>query len=102
MSRKGSHPTRETLPDPKFGNVVIARFVNMIMRHGKKAVAESILYGAIDEIRNKNADAIALIEKALGNVARLLKSSPAEWAVQPTRCRLKCVPRAAPRWRCAG
>ena len=48
---------------------MIARFVNMIMRHGKKAVAESILYGAIDEIRNKNSDAIALIEKALGNVA---------------------------------
>ena len=73
MSRKGSHPSREILPDPKFGNVVIARFVNMIMRHGKKAVAEQILYGAIDEIKNKNADAVGLIEKALGNVAPVVE-----------------------------
>ena len=73
MSRKGSHPARAVLPDPKYGNVVIARFVNMMMRHGKKAVAESILYGAIDEIRNKNADVIALIEKALGNVAPVVE-----------------------------
>jgi len=69
MSRKGSHPSRGILPDPKYGSVVIARFVNMIMRHGKKAVSESILYGAIDEIKNKNPDAVSLIEKALANVA---------------------------------
>ena len=73
MSRKGSHPSRGILPDPKYGNVVIARFVNMIMRHGKKAVAESILYGAIDEIKNKNSDAVSLIEKALGNVAPVVE-----------------------------
>ena len=54
MSRKGSHPSRGILPDPKYGSVVIARFVNMIMRHGKKAVSESILYGAIDEIKNNS------------------------------------------------
>ncbi|MCB1610636.1 MAG: 30S ribosomal protein S7 [Xanthomonadales bacterium] len=73
MSRKGSHPQRAILPDPKFGNVVIARFVNMIMRSGKKAVAESILYGAIDEISGKNSDAVGLIEKALSNVAPVVE-----------------------------
>ena len=73
MSRKGSHPSRGILPDPKYGSVVIARFVNMIMRHGKKAVSESILYGAIDEIKNKNSDAVSLIEKALGNVAPVVE-----------------------------
>jgi small subunit ribosomal protein S7 len=73
MSRKGSHPSRGILPDPKYGSVVIARFVNMIMRHGKKAVSESILYGAIDEIKNKNPDAVSLIEKALGNVAPVVE-----------------------------
>ena len=45
----------------------------MIMRHGKKAVAESILYGAIDEIKNKNSDAVSLIEKALANVAPVVE-----------------------------
>lgn len=73
MSRKGSHPAREVLPDPKYSNVLIARFVNMIMRKGKKAVAERILYGAIDEIHNKNPDAVSLIEKALGNVAPVVE-----------------------------
>jgi small subunit ribosomal protein S7 len=69
MSRKGNTPTRATLPDPKYGNAMIARFVNMIMRSGKKSVAEQILYGAINEIGNKNSDAIAVVEKALNNVA---------------------------------
>ena len=69
MSRKGSTPQRSLLPDPKHGSETIARFINMIMKSGKKSVAEGIVYGALDVIGEKNADALALVDKALSNVA---------------------------------
>jgi len=69
MSRKGSTPNRHTLPDPKHGSQLIARFINMVMKSGKKSVAEKIVYGAIGHIGEKHGDAVALVEKALNNVA---------------------------------
>ena len=69
MSRKGSTPQRTLLPDPKHGSETIARFINMIMKSGKKSTAEGIVYGALDVIGEKNADALALVDKALGNVS---------------------------------
>ena len=69
MSRKGSPGTRSVLPDPKHGSQMIARFINMVMVSGKKSVAEKIVYGAMDVIGQKNADSLALVEKALSNVA---------------------------------
>jgi small subunit ribosomal protein S7 len=69
MSRKGSTPQRTLLPDPKHGSETIARFINMIMKSGKKATAEGIVYGALEVIGEKNADAISLVDKALSNVA---------------------------------
>ncbi len=69
MSRKGSAPTRILLSDPKHGSQLIARFINMVMKSGKKSVAEGIVYGALDHIGQKNADSLGLVEKALGNVA---------------------------------
>jgi small subunit ribosomal protein S7 len=69
MSRKGQTPVRLTLADPKFHNVMVARFVNMLMKSGKKSTAESILYSAIEAIGVKNPNAIEQVEKALTNVA---------------------------------
>ena len=69
MSRKGSPGTRSVLPDPKHGSEVVARFINMVMKSGKKSIAEKIVYGAMDVIGEKNADTLALVEKALANVA---------------------------------
>ena len=69
MSRKGNTPTRELLPDPKHGSELISRFINMVMKSGKKSVAEKIVYGALDHIGEKHAQAVELVEKALGNVA---------------------------------
>lgn len=69
MSRKGSHPARVTLPDPKHGSELIARFINMVMKSGKKSVAEGIVYGALDHLGQKNPEPVALVEKALNNVA---------------------------------
>ena len=69
MARKGSHPARVTLPDPKHGSQLIARFINMVMKSGKKSVAESIVYGALEQLGQKHAEPVVLVEKALNNVA---------------------------------
>jgi small subunit ribosomal protein S7 len=69
MSRKGNTPVRSTLPDPKHGSEMVARFINMVMKSGKKSVAEQIVYGALQVIGEKHAAPIDLVEKALGNVA---------------------------------
>ena len=50
MSRRKAAPKRKILPDPKFGNLKVAKFMNQIMTDGKKSVAEKIIYGAFDEI----------------------------------------------------
>jgi len=70
MSRKHSNFERDILPDPKFGNEMIARFINMVMLSGKKSVAEKIVYGAIDDIEGRgHAEPLEVIEKALDHVA---------------------------------
>src|SRR5690606_10085737 len=69
MSRKGSPGTRSVLPDPKHGSEVVARFINMVMKSGKKSIAEKIVYGAMDVIGETNAVALGLVEKALNTVA---------------------------------
>jgi small subunit ribosomal protein S7 len=69
MSRKGSAPQRSILPDPKHGSETIARFINMVMKSGKKSVAEKIVYGAMEVMETKGGNAVELVEKALENVS---------------------------------
>ena len=70
MPRRREVPKREILPDPKFGNVTVAKFINMIMLSGKKAVAERILYSAMDTVEEKGkGHPVDVVEKALENVA---------------------------------
>ena len=69
MSRKGSAPQREILPDPKHGSQTIARFINMVMLSGKKSVAERIVYGAFDHITSKSGkDPLEVFSSAVANV----------------------------------
>ena len=56
MPRKGEVRKREILPDPKYGDKVVAKFVNTIMSQGKKSVAESILYHSLDIITAKTKE----------------------------------------------
>jgi len=56
MPRRREVPKREILPDPKFGNVDLAKFMNVIMQGGKKAVAERIVYGALEVHRMAEAN----------------------------------------------
>ena len=70
MSRRHSAEKREVNPDPKFGDLVLSKFMNSIMYEGKKSVAESIVYGALDRIQTKaKSDPLALFHQALENVA---------------------------------
>jgi len=50
MSRRAQAPVRSILPDPKFNNEMLAKFMNVIMKSGKKSAAERIIYGALDRI----------------------------------------------------
>jgi len=69
MSRKGAPAARVVLPDPKHGSQMIARFINMVMKSGKKSVAEGIVYGALAQLGAKHAEPVGMVEKALNNVA---------------------------------
>lgn len=66
MPRRRVAAKREILPDPKFGNIVLAKFINHVMISGKKSVAEKIVYGALDKVQERtNKDPLEVFEKAL-------------------------------------
>ena len=69
MSRRHSAEKREVNPDPKFGNIIITKFMNSIMYDGKKSAAEGIVYGALGhiEVKTKN-DPVQVFHDALSNV----------------------------------
>ena len=69
MSRRHAAEKREIIPDPKFGNVVVSKFMNAIMYDGKKSVAEGIVYGALETIESKTKqNPITVFQQALDNV----------------------------------
>lgn len=69
MSRRKSPPKRTVLPDPKFNNIELTKFVNIIMKDGKKSVAEKIVYGALDLVEGKgHAEPVVALFDALGNI----------------------------------
>ena len=69
MSRRKKAIKREILPDPKFGNLVLAKFMNMIMVDGKKSIAEKIVYGALDTIESKgHEEPVEVLIQALEKV----------------------------------
>ena len=69
MTRRREVPKREILPDPKFNNVDLAKFVNVLMTRGKKSVAERIIYGALESIKSKSGkDPIEVFTLAVQNV----------------------------------
>ncbi|MBW1709248.1 MAG: 30S ribosomal protein S7 [Deltaproteobacteria bacterium] len=74
MPRRREVPKREIIPDPKYNNPLIAKFINGIMRRGKKSSAEAIMYGALDQIAAKtNEDPIKIFEQALEKVKPLVE-----------------------------
>ncbi|RDH82274.1 MAG: 30S ribosomal protein S7 [endosymbiont of Seepiophila jonesi] len=69
MPRRRVASRRETLPDPKFGSELLAKFINMVMVDGKKSVAEKILYVALDQMsQRRSGEPLDMLETALDNV----------------------------------
>lgn len=74
MPRRRIAARREVLPDPKFGSVILAKFMNHLMVDGKKSVAEKIVYGALNTITERgNNDPLKVFEAALDNIAPLVE-----------------------------
>ena len=72
MSRRAQAPVRTILPDPKYNNDMLAKFMNVVMKNGKKSAAERIIYGALERIAEKTGkqggEAIEVLSTALDNV----------------------------------
>ena len=77
MSRRTQAPKRELLPDPKHGSQRLTKFINMIMNHGKKSVAENIVYDALEQISAKSGQseeqAVEVLGQALENVKPMVE-----------------------------
>jgi len=74
MPRRRVAAKREILPDPKFGNVTLAKFMNHVMISGKKSVAEKIVYGALDIVQEKlSKDPLEVFDSALENIAPMVE-----------------------------
>lgn len=74
MPRRRVVAKRDILPDPKFGDVTLAKFMNHVMISGKKSVAERIVYGALDTVKEKlNRDPLEVFAEALDNIAPLVE-----------------------------
>lgn len=74
MSRRRAAVKREILPDPKFGDPVLAKFINCLMLDGKKSAAESIVYGAFDQLKSKTGrDPVEVFHEALQNARPALE-----------------------------
>ena len=74
MPRRRVAAKREILPDPKFGNTTLAKFINHVMVSGKKSIAEKIVYGALDLIEERSKkDPMEVFEAALENIAPIVE-----------------------------
>ena len=72
--RRRAAEKREVLPDPKFGDPIVSKFINSLMRDGKKSVAESILYDAFDRMQKRTGrNPVEMFHDALGNVRPMLE-----------------------------
>ena len=63
MARRRVIARRETLPDPKYHDEVVAKFINIVMKKGKKSIAERVVYGALDRIYEQEKDVEKVLEK---------------------------------------
>lgn len=74
MSRRHRAEKREVIPDAKYGDIVLAKFMNSIMHDGKKSVAETIVYGALEQVERKlRSEPVPVFRQALDNVAPALE-----------------------------
>jgi len=74
MPRRRVVAKREVLPDPKFSNIGLAKFINVVMKDGKKSVAEKITYGALDTVaESKGSDGLEIFQTAIDNISPMVE-----------------------------
>lgn len=77
MPRKGSVPKRDVIPDPLYGNELVTKFINALMLDGKRGVAESIMYGALELGQERTGTkAIEILDQAMNNVMPVVEVKP--------------------------
>ncbi|MBN2653924.1 MAG: 30S ribosomal protein S7 [Nitrospirae bacterium] len=77
MARKREIAKREVVPDPKYNSKLVSRFINIIMEHGKRSIAESTCYGAFDVLKEKTGnEALKVFKTAIDNVKPVLEVKP--------------------------
>ena len=95
MPRRGNVPKREVLPDPIYNSVLVTKLVNSIMLDGKKGVAQKVVYGAFDIIKERPRRTPWTCSPPLWRTScRPWRSRPAAWAAPPTRCPSRFAPSA--------
>lgn len=103
MPRRREVPRREILPDPLYSSVEVSKFVNVLMLDGKKAVAERMLYGALEQIKSRSGkDPLEVFGQALHNVRPMVEVKAVGLAAPTTRCLLRFARYAARRLPCGG
>ena len=103
MSRRHAAEKREILPDAKFGDRILSKFMNNLMIDGKKSIAEGIVYNALDRVEDKSKRApVEVFHEALETSSRRSKFGRVALVAPPIRCLWKCAPNAAKRWPFAG
>ncbi|HEX5314186.1 MAG TPA: 30S ribosomal protein S7, partial [Gammaproteobacteria bacterium] len=73
MPRRREIPKRQILPDPKYGSEQLAKFINVVMTRGKKSVAERIVYGALDKVKERQNEPLSVVEQAFENTRPLVE-----------------------------
>lgn len=77
MSRRNAAQIREILPDPKFGSLLVAKIINQVMKDGKKGIAESIVYDALDILEEKSGmKAMEALDKVMENAMPVVETKP--------------------------
>ena len=104
MSRRKAATKREILPDSKYGNLVVAKCINVVMWDGKKEVAENIVYGALDKLKKiaKDGDELAAFLEAVDALKPSVEVRVAVLVVRLIRFLLKFVLRVSRLWLCVG
>ena len=101
MPRRREVPKRKVIPDPKFGDRLVTKLVNVVMLDGKKSTAEGIVYKAFDLVEQRTQeDPIKVFKRAPSSLRS--KSSPAASVVPTSRCRLRFAPTVVSPSACVG
>ncbi len=104
MPRKGPAPKRPLVNDPVYGSQLVTQLVNKILLKGKKSLAERIVYGALEQARDKTGtDPVITLKRGTGQRQTGPRGAqpPRRWCDLPG-ARSRCVRSGRPRWRCAG